>query len=130
MLADDAAFIIYLFALEWSLCWSNDAFCSVLLESGLDAAGKTTILYQLKMGEVVTTIPTIGKEKILTFCCFEVFNNNIWAVFCIHSQFDLTGTTGFNVETVKYKSKAFTAWDIGSRDKMVNCNKCEQIENY
>eukprot|EP00249_Psilotum_nudum_P010730 c22724_g1_i2 orf=451-954(+) len=27
---------------------------------GLDAAGKTTILYKLKFGEVVTTIPTIG----------------------------------------------------------------------
>ncbi len=29
---------------------------------GLDAAGKTTILYKLKLGEIVTTIPTIGKE--------------------------------------------------------------------
>ena len=27
---------------------------------GLDAAGKTTILYKLKLGEVITTIPTIG----------------------------------------------------------------------
>merc|ERR1719219_1986240 len=27
---------------------------------GLDAAGKTTILYKLKLSEVVTTIPTIG----------------------------------------------------------------------
>merc|ERR1712072_1616701 len=27
---------------------------------GLDAAGKTTILYKLRLGEVVTTIPTIG----------------------------------------------------------------------
>lgn len=27
---------------------------------GLDAAGKTTILYMMKLGEVVTTIPTIG----------------------------------------------------------------------
>lgn len=27
---------------------------------GLDAAGKTTVLYRLKLGEVVTTIPTIG----------------------------------------------------------------------
>eukprot|EP00386_Alphamonas_edax_P007757 GDKI01025771.1.p1 GENE.GDKI01025771.1~~GDKI01025771.1.p1 ORF type:complete len:185 (-),score=39.72 GDKI01025771.1:27-581(-) len=27
---------------------------------GLDAAGKTTILYKLKLGDVVTTIPTIG----------------------------------------------------------------------
>jgi len=31
-----------------------------ILMVGLDAAGKTTILYQLKLGEVVTTIPTIG----------------------------------------------------------------------
>lgn len=30
---------------------------------GLDAAGKTTILYKLKLGEIVTTIPTIGKSK-------------------------------------------------------------------
>lgn len=27
---------------------------------GLDAAGKTTVLYKLKLGEVVTTIPTVG----------------------------------------------------------------------
>ncbi len=27
---------------------------------GLDAAGKTTVLYKLKLNEVVTTIPTIG----------------------------------------------------------------------
>lgn len=31
-----------------------------ILMLGLDAAGKTTVLYQLKMGEVVKTIPTIG----------------------------------------------------------------------
>jgi GTPase SAR1 family protein len=30
---------------------------------GLDAAGKTTILYKLKLGEIVTTIPTIGKAS-------------------------------------------------------------------
>ncbi len=38
-----------------------------ILMVGLDAAGKTTILYKLKLGEIVTTIPTIGK------CC-----NLIW----------------------------------------------------
>lgn len=32
---------------------------------GLDAAGKTTILYKLKLGEIVTTIPTIGKYKTI-----------------------------------------------------------------
>merc|ERR1719274_321728 len=31
-----------------------------ILMVGLDAAGKTTILYKLKLGEVLTTIPTIG----------------------------------------------------------------------
>ena len=31
-----------------------------VLMVGLDAAGKTTILYKLKLGEIVTTIPTIG----------------------------------------------------------------------
>mmetsp|Transcript_49790 Transcript_49790/g.116391 ORF Transcript_49790/g.116391 Transcript_49790/m.116391 type:complete len:183 (+) Transcript_49790:87-635(+) len=31
-----------------------------ILMVGLDAAGKTTIAYKLKLGEVVTTIPTVG----------------------------------------------------------------------
>lgn len=35
-----------------------------ILMVGLDAAGKTTILYKLKLGEIVTTIPTIGES-----CC-------------------------------------------------------------
>ena len=35
-----------------------------ILMVGLDAAGKTTILYKLKLGEIVTTIPTIGVLSI------------------------------------------------------------------
>uniref|UniRef100_A0ACB8FSX6 ADP-ribosylation factor, Arf Arf6 n=1 Tax=Sphaerodactylus townsendi TaxID=933632 RepID=A0ACB8FSX6_9SAUR len=31
-----------------------------ILMLGLDAAGKTTILYKLKLGQPVTTIPTVG----------------------------------------------------------------------
>ena len=31
-----------------------------ILIVGLDNAGKTTVLYKLKLGEVVTTIPTVG----------------------------------------------------------------------
>ncbi|MBA0605885.1 hypothetical protein Godav_018417 [Gossypium davidsonii] len=34
-----------------------------ILMVGLDAAGKTTILYKLKLGEIVTTIPTIGMRE-------------------------------------------------------------------
>uniref|UniRef100_G3WQM0 ARF GTPase 5 n=1 Tax=Sarcophilus harrisii TaxID=9305 RepID=G3WQM0_SARHA len=38
----------------------TDRFQIRTLLIGLDAAGKTTILYKLKLGEIVTTIPTIG----------------------------------------------------------------------
>ena len=31
-----------------------------ILMLGLDASGKTTILYKLKLGEIVMTVPTIG----------------------------------------------------------------------
>ena len=31
-----------------------------MLMLGLDGAGKTTILYKMKLGEVITTVPTIG----------------------------------------------------------------------
>lgn len=37
-----------------------------ILMVGLDAAGKTTILYKLKLGEIVTTIPTIGQSAPAT----------------------------------------------------------------
>ncbi|KAF8166095.1 ADP-ribosylation factor family-domain-containing protein, partial [Mycena galopus ATCC 62051] len=50
---------------------------------GLDAAGKTTLLYRLKTGEIVTTIPTIGLNvekiqaragngRIITMWCWDV----------------------------------------------------------
>jgi small GTP-binding protein len=34
--------------------------CKRILMLGLDAAGKTTILYKLKLGETVSSVPTIG----------------------------------------------------------------------
>ncbi|PRP77388.1 ADP-ribosylation factor [Planoprotostelium fungivorum] len=49
-----------------------------ILMLGLDAAGKTTILYKLKLGEVVTTIPTIGfnvetvQYKNISFTVWDV----------------------------------------------------------
>ena len=45
-----------------------------LFSVGLDAAGKTTILYKLKLGEIVTTIPTIGWFRQLLFLMFLVPN--------------------------------------------------------
>jgi ADP-ribosylation factor family len=31
---------------------------------GLDAAGKTTILYKLHIGEILSTVPTIGADRL------------------------------------------------------------------
>ena len=59
-----------------------------ILMVGLDAAGKTTILYKLKLGEVVTTIPTIGfnvetvEYKNISFTVWDVGGQdkirNLW----------------------------------------------------
>lgn len=49
-----------------------------ILMVGLDAAGKTTILYKLKLGEIVTTVPTRGfnvetvEYKNIGFTAFDV----------------------------------------------------------
>jgi len=49
-----------------------------ILMVGLDAAGKTTIWYKLKLGEIVTTIPTIGfkvetvEYKNISFTVWDV----------------------------------------------------------
>ena len=49
-----------------------------ILLLGLDAAGKTTILYKLKLGKIVPSIPTIGfnvetiKYKNINFTMWDV----------------------------------------------------------
>ncbi|MEQ2262704.1 ADP-ribosylation factor 1, partial [Xenotaenia resolanae] len=64
-----------------------------ILMVGLDAAGKTTILYKLKLGEIVTTIPTIGGSE-------TVFNTPLDRMF------------------LEYKNISFTVWDVGGQDKI------------
>ncbi|XP_038553651.1 ADP-ribosylation factor 4-like [Micropterus salmoides] len=54
-----------------------------ILMVGLDAAGKTTLLYRLKLAEVVTTIPTIGfnvetvEYKNISFTVWDVGGQTI-----------------------------------------------------
>ena len=38
-----------------------------ILMVGLDASGKTTILHKLKLGDAVTTVPTIGISRENSF---------------------------------------------------------------
>ncbi len=94
-------------------------FCFLV---GLDAAGKTTILYKLKLGEVVTTIPTIGQFNTELTVCVCLGGGGTSILFCI---FLLTPPLlapplfiGFNVETVEYKNISFTVWDVGGQDKI------------
>ena len=50
-----------------------------LLMVGLDGAGKTTILFRLKLGEVVNTTPTIG-FNVETVEIEGVVNCTVWGV--------------------------------------------------
>ncbi|KPM05838.1 ADP-ribosylation factor-like protein 4C-like protein [Sarcoptes scabiei] len=56
---------------------------------GLDSAGKTTALYQLKFEQYINTLPTIG------FNCEKV-----------------------KLDFKKIKGVSFTIWDIGGQDKL------------
>jgi GTPase SAR1 family protein len=80
-----------------------DAFASFGVEKparilmlGLDAAGKTTILYKVKLNENIQTIPTIGINSQIYFICIYVYV-----------------ILGFNVESVSpCRGVTFTVWDV------------------
>lgn len=56
---------------------------------GLDCSGKTTVLYRLKFGQYINTVPTIG------FNCEKI-----------------------RVQTSRSKWVSFIIWDIGGQDKL------------
>ena len=64
------------FARIWKSGNSTKNFKITML--GLDGAGKTTILYKMKLGEIVATIPTIGfnmetvKHDNVTFDVWDI----------------------------------------------------------
>ena len=72
---------------------------------GLDAAGKTTILYKLKLGETTTT-RTSGGHKL--------------GETTIASSGHKLGeaTIGYNMELVTHKNVEFEVWDMGGREKI------------
>ncbi|KAI6175558.1 ADP-ribosylation factor 1-like protein [Aphelenchoides bicaudatus] len=76
-----------------ALFWGQDPL--KILMFGLDFVGKTTILYQLKLGEVFTTIPTIGVNFETVKCkniSFTVWDVAAWNNYSRVWRYYLTGT--------------------------------------
>ena len=61
-----------------------------LVMVGLDAAGKTTILYKLMLGELVTAIPTVGfnvetvEYKNIKFTMWDVGGQDVIRPLWVH----------------------------------------------
>uniref|UniRef100_A0A1I8J144 ADP-ribosylation factor 1-like n=1 Tax=Macrostomum lignano TaxID=282301 RepID=A0A1I8J144_9PLAT len=56
-----------------------------ILMLGLDAAGKTTILYKLKLRSAVTTIPTVGFN--VETVTYKSVKFNVWVSCFLHMHF-------------------------------------------
>ncbi|KZV80546.1 ARF/SAR superfamily, partial [Exidia glandulosa HHB12029] len=72
---------------------------------GLDAAGKTTILYKLKLGKVETTIPTIGfnVETVQQSTAMGALSSRLFGAKEI--QMMMIGLDGAGKTTILYKLK-------------------------
>lgn len=84
----------FLFSKLWNL-FSNEEHKIIIV--GLDNAGKTTILYQFLMNEVVHTSPTIGSNveevvwKNIHFLMWDIGGQETlrssWSTYYTHAQF-------------------------------------------
>ncbi|XP_052465182.1 ADP-ribosylation factor 4-like [Carassius gibelio] len=95
-----------------------------LLMVGLDAAGKTTVLYKLKLGEVVTTIPTLGfnvetvEYKNISFTVWDVGGQDVirrlWRHYYQNTKgliFVVDSSDRDRIETAAEELKAMLAED-------------------
>ena len=91
------------FSSIFSKLWGDKEMRILIL--GLDGAGKTTILYRLQVGEVVTTIPSMLRARPYGAARLAAAADSVAA-----GSF---AAIGFNVETVTYKNLKFQVWDLG-----------------
>ena len=110
-----------------------------ILMVGLDAAGKTTILYKLKLGEVITTIPTIGfnvetiEYKNISFTVWDIGGQDIirllWKHYYQNTQgiiFVVDSTDEERFETVKLElNRMIVDEDLQDACLLVLANKCD-----
>ena len=88
-----------------------------ILMLGLDAAGKTTILYKLKLGQSVNTIPTVGFNvetvtyKNVKFNVWDVGGKSFEMYFILLSCVPWR-KNAFNMKPSSSFSKCLTAYNI------------------
>ena len=101
---------------------------------GLDAAGKTTILYKLHIGEVLSTVPTLGTPDPHPSRGSSTRASDLAqprsgsrspspsplavALVSPPARAPPPSFVGFNVEKVQYKNVMFTVWDVGGQEKL------------
>lgn len=109
-----------------------------ILMVGLDASGKTTILYKLKLGEIVTTIPTIG--IVLSYSLDYLYSfSHIKAIFvpsnCFHKLYNYFCLlfSGFNLLELSLETQLFFftfrpswAW-LGNSDFLKRSSKLNLV---
>ena len=108
-----------------------------ILMVGLDAAGKTTILYKLKLGEVVTTIPTIGfnvetvEHKNINFTVWDVGGQDkirlLWKHYYQNTQgiiFVVDSNDRYRIDDAKEELQRMLSEDeLKEADVLVFANK-------
>ena len=73
-----------------------------ILVLGLDSAGKSTMIYKLRLGKLYILI--LHTQDIYVSVLGEITTT--------------IPTIGFNVETVEYMNITFAVWDVGGKDKI------------
>ena len=96
-----------------------------ILMVGLDAAGKTTILYKLKLGDVVTTIPTIGfNVETVEYKSIRWIDSVIMYIVLYYQIISLSNTIISHFRSYLFfffhSPFRFTVWDVGGQDKIRN----------
>ncbi|KAF4124151.1 ADP-ribosylation factor-like protein 1 [Geosmithia morbida] len=90
-------------SMSWlsSLLWAKKEIRILIL--GLDNAGKTTLLYRLK----------VSSSQLAPFLAFTVHRTNLTTQ--VGEVVTTIPTIGFNVESVTYKNLHFNVWDLGGQ---------------
>ncbi|EFA81382.1 ADP-ribosylation factor-related protein [Heterostelium album PN500] len=106
---------------------------------GLDGAGKTTLLYRLKIGEIVSTLPTIGfnietiQYKNINFTVWDVGGQNkiraLWKQYFLNSTaliFVIDSTDYERISEVQEEISNLATDEVTGSPLLIYLNKQDQ----